>query len=305
MESRYFYSFITNAIAYLLVAVLLSAVFVSLIFMGAWFYNTMGFLGIIIISFVFSVLVVFASSTLFRRMRNLGRMKGDFISLAAHQLRTPSAGIKWSIKSLMNGEEGELTKKQLDFLQKIYDTNERMINLVSNLLDANKIEAGEYLSNLKYSHIENSVDFVVKQLEEKADRKKVKIIVEKPGEKLPALTLDEDKIRIVIDNLVDNAINYTPEGGEIKISMLKNGNEEEIKVTDTGRGIPKSDQSKIFSKFFRGSNILKVNKEGTGMGLFMSKNIINLHGGKIWFTSEEGKGTTFSFTIPIPKKTVI
>ena len=233
------------------------------------------------------------------------RMKSDFVSLAAHQLRTPSTGIRWGVKALIDGGVGKVSVKQKEFLSKIYKTNERTIDLINSLLDINKIESGSYLSDLKQSNIESIASSAIEQFEEKAASKKIKIKLEISNKDIPLLLLDEEKVKIVFEIIIDNAINYTPNNGEVTVSLTKKGNEVEVQIADNGYGIPASEQSVIFSKFFRGSNIQKVNTEGTGLGLFTAKNIIDLHGGRIWFKSEEQKGTTFYFTLPVIRGNIV
>ena len=232
------------------------------------------------------------------------KMKSDFVSLAAHQLRTPSTGIRWSIRSLIDEEVGKVTKEQKRFLKRIYETNERMIKLINTLLDVNRIEAGEYLFNLKPSNIKEIVTSVLKQAEGKMESKKIGIKLKMPSEKIPLLMLDGEKLKIVFEILVDNSIEYTPAGGDVAVSLIKKEDEIEVQIKDTGYGIPEVEQKKIFSKFFRGSNITKINIDGTGLGLFAAKNIVEMQGGKIWFESRGEKGTTFYFTIPISKNLV-
>jgi two-component system sensor histidine kinase VicK len=115
---------------------------------------------------------------------------------------------------------------------------------------------------------------------------------------LPKIRFDSERIKLALQNLVDNAIAYTPSGGKVEVSLKRKKNCVEVAVKDTGVGIPKEQASRVFSKFFRGSNVVKLDTEGTGLGLYITKNIIEKHGGKIWFESKEGKGTTFYFTLP-------
>jgi signal transduction histidine kinase len=134
--------------------------------------------------------------------------------------------------------------------------------------------------------------------QEEIKRKNLEFTFNKPQE-LPKVNVDVEKISLAIQNLLDNAIRYTPSGGKITVSLETKGNYIEFSIKDTGIGIPKTQQERIFTKFFRGSNALKTETEGSGLGLFIVKNIIEAHGGKIWFESEEGKGTTFYFTLPV------
>lgn len=231
------------------------------------------------------------------REKMIDKLKTEFVSISAHQLRTPLSAIKWSLRMILDGDMGPLSKEQKEFLEKTYRSNERMINLVNDLLDVTRIEEGRFLYNPVLVDIGDLVSSVVKNYKDMAKRKKVKLIFEKP-KNLPQVKVDVEKMKLAITNLIDNALRYTPAGGQVKVATKKKEKELEISVSDTGIGIPKEQQKRIFSRFFRGTNAIRTQTEGTGLGLFITKNIIEAHGGKIWFKSEENKGTIFYFTIP-------
>jgi PAS domain S-box-containing protein len=233
------------------------------------------------------------------REKIVERLKTEFVSLSAHQLRTPLSAIKWSLKMLLDGDLGEITKEQKDLIQKTYEANEKMIDLINDLLDVTRIEEGRYLYKTELVEIEKVIESVVDSLKEFAKRKEIELKFEKPEEKLPKIKLDKEKIGLAIQNLIENAITYTLPGGRVTVSLKRVKKEVEISVSDTGIGIPKDQQKRVFSKFFRGSNAMRMETRGTGLGLYITKNIIEAHGGEIWFESEEGKGTTFHFTLPI------
>ena len=236
------------------------------------------------------------------REKTIEKMKTEFVSLAAHQLRTPLSAIKWTLRMLLDGDLGKITKEQNDFLEKTYRSNERMIVLINDLLDVTRIEEGRYLYKPVLTDIEPIVQFVTNSYEEEIEKKKIKFEFKKPEEKLPKIKLDVEKIRLAIDNLLDNAIRYTPTYGKIMVILKHRKGGIEFSVKDTGVGIPKDQQGRVFTKFFRGANVMRMATEGTGLGLFITKNIIEAHGGKIWFESEEGKGATFYFAIPIKEE---
>jgi len=233
------------------------------------------------------------------REKMVERMKTEFVSVAAHQLRTPLSAIKWTLRMLLDGDLGKITEEQKEFIEKTYRSNERMINLINSLLDVTRIEEGRYLYKPILTDIESVVQFVLNSHEEEIKRKKLKLEFKKPKKKLPRVKLDVEKMRLAIDNLVANAIKYTQPGGQVTVSLKNVKKEIEFSVKDSGVGIPKDQQARIFTKFFRGANVIKMETEGTGLGLFITKNIIEAHGGKIWFYSKEGVGTTFYFTLPI------
>ena len=233
------------------------------------------------------------------REKAIEKLKSEFVSLAAHQLRTPLSAIKWTMKMLLDGDLGQITKEQREYIEKTYRTNERLISLINDLLNVTRIEEGRYLYKLVLADIVPIVESTINLYGEEIKRKKLKLKFEKPKEALPQLKVDTEKISLVIQNLIENAVRYTLEGGEIKVCLKKKENEVEFSVKDTGIGIPKKEQPRVFTKFFRSSSAMKMDTEGTGLGLFITKNIVEAHGGKIWFESEEGKGTTFYFTLPI------
>lgn len=238
------------------------------------------------------------------REKMVERIKTEFVSLAAHQLRTPLSAIKWTLKMLLDGDLGEINEEQKNFIEKSYQSNERMIGLVNDLLNITRIEEGRYLYKPALADFEDVVHFVINSYREEIARKKIVLNLKKPETKLPRIVMDVEKMRLAVQNLIDNAIKYTLAGGKITILLGYNKDRKEIvsSVKDTGVGIPLDQQARVFTKFFRGANVMRMETEGTGLGLFIAKNIIEAHGGRIWFESEEGKGTTFYFTLPVEKE---
>jgi two-component system phosphate regulon sensor histidine kinase PhoR len=232
------------------------------------------------------------------REKLIERMKTEFVSIAAHQLRTPLSAIKWTLKMLLDGDLGPLSKDQKEFIKKTYSSNERMIRLINDLLKVTRIEEGRFIYTPTLTNLGRIIQNIIDSYRELLKNKKLELEFKKP-KKLPKIRVDVEKMSLAIQNLIDNAIRYTLPGGKIKISLKNLGKEIEFSIQDTGIGIPKSQQERIFTKFFRGYNAIKAETEGSGLGLFITKNIIESHGGKIWFKSEEGKGTTFYFRLPL------
>jgi len=212
-------------------------------------------------------------------------------------LRTPLSAIKWTLKMILDGDLGSLTKEQREFLEKTYQSNERIINLINDLLNVTRIEEGRYIYKPQTTEILPIIESLLKSYEGMIQKKNLTLELKKPP-KLPKVKVDIEKISLAIQNLLENAIIYNVPNGKIEITLEDKGEEIQISVKDTGIGIPKDQQQRMFTKFFRGSNAMKIDTEGSGLGLFITKNIIDAHGGKIWFESEEGKGTTFYFTLP-------
>jgi len=231
------------------------------------------------------------------------RLKTEFVSIAAHQLRTPLSAIKWTIRMILDGDVGEISKEQRDFLDKTYKSNERMIKLINDLLNVTRIEEGRFLYNIQKQDIIEIAKRVIDPLKEMAQRKGLKFEIKFPKGRMPKVDVDSEKISLAIQNLVDNAIHYTKTGSvRVSLEFEKEKNQFLFSVQDTGIGIPKAQQKRIFSRFFRTATAIRAETEGTGLGLFIAKNIIEAHGGKIWFESEEGKGSTFCFSLPVRKK---
>ncbi len=233
------------------------------------------------------------------REKIIERLKTEFVSIAAHQLRTPLSAIKWTLRMILDGDLGEIQQEQRKFLEGTYGSNERMIKLINDLLNVTRIEEGRFLYDIKSQDIIDIVKKVIDSLKQIAKRKRVKFSFKIPKKEIPQVEVDSEKISLAIQNLVDNAIHYTKSGGEVKVSLSYSKKEKQIlfSVKDTGIGIPKEQQRRVFTRFFRAANAIRAETEGTGLGLFIAKNIVEAHGGKIWFESVENKGTTFYFTL--------
>lgn len=238
------------------------------------------------------------------REKLVERMKTEFVSLAAHQLRTPLSAIKWTLGMFLEGDLGALTQEQKEFINKTYQSNERMISLISDLLDVTRIEEGRYVYKSTLANLVDLVSSVIRETKDEVKKKNLKLSFKKPLRELPGVMVDAEKIKIAIENLVSNAIKYTPSGGKIVVSLsyLKKNKEVELSVKDSGVGIPEDQRDRVFSKFFRGANVVRMDTEGSGLGLFISKNIIESHGGRIWFESKENEGSIFYFVLPEAKE---
>jgi len=234
------------------------------------------------------------------REKMLDRMKSEFISIAAHQLRTPLSAIKWVIKMILDGDAGKLNIEQQELLNKGYLSNERVIRLVNDLLNVSRIEEGKFGFNFETADFKEVLDIAISNVDSLVAKNHQELKVEIPP-KLPKIYLDKERMIMVLQNLLDNAIKYTPEYGRIQIIVEVDKQYLHVKINDQGVGIPAADQSKMFSKFFRASNALKLETEGSGLGLFIVKNIIEKHKGNVSLKSEEGKGTEVSFTLPFYK----
>lgn len=227
----------------------------------------------------------------------IDKAKTEFVSLASHQLRTPLSAINWYSEMLTNGDAGKLTDEQKQYVDEIYKGNQRMVDLVNSLLNVSRIELGTFMIDPAPTDLVAMAQEVVKEQTPLITKKKLKV-VESYGKDVPKINVDPKLTRIIMQNLLSNAIKYT-EKGQVEISLEKEKEDILIKVADTGLGIPKSQQDKMFQKLFRADNVRKTDTEGTGLGLYIIKSILDHTGGTIRFESVENKGTTFYATIPL------
>jgi len=231
----------------------------------------------------------------------LERSKSEFVAIASHQLRTPLTVTRGNTEMLLDESSGKINKEQREMLNIMLTANDRLIALVNDILDVTKIEQGNLELNLEDIKIEEVVGGVVSDLKEYAKKNDVSIKYQKPREKMPFVVGDKIRLHQVFQNLIDNAIRYSRHKkglkSKVEISFRISDSTIETKVADNGIGIPKSEQSKIFEQFYCASNA----SGGTGLGLYIVKSIITQLDGRVWLESEENKGTTFYFTLPIKK----
>ena len=232
--------------------------------------------------------------------KEIDSAKTEFVSLASHQLRTPLSAINWYTEMLLSEDAGAITDMQREYLGEVSRGSRRMVELVNALLNVSRIELGTFAVQPEPTDVVELARDVINELKSKILEKKLRI-EEVYAENLPKMMVDPKLTRIVFQNLLTNAVKYTPEEGKISISIAMSADETmfTIAVSDTGYGIPKEDQSRIFTKLFRASNIREKETDGTGLGLYIIKSIVEHSGGTVTFESEEGKGTTFTLTLPV------
>ncbi|MDB5178634.1 MAG: Sensor protein resE [Patescibacteria group bacterium] len=232
-----------------------------------------------------------------RHLKELDHAKDEFISMASHQLRTPLTTIKGYLSMLLEGDAGKLTKPQKEFVDYAFGSSERMVNLISDLLNVSRLSAGRFLIQTKPTDMVQMIADEVRQLGSHAKAKGIQLVFDKPAEPLPPAEIDDNKTRQVIMNFIDNAIYYTQKG-EVRVTLEQSGDSVRLEVRDTGIGVPEKAKRKLFSKFFRADNAQIVRPDGTGLGLYLAKRVIEDQGGTIIFSSIEGKGSTFGFELP-------
>ena len=234
--------------------------------------------------------------------REIDVLKTEFVSLASHQLRTPLTAIRWFIEELYNEELGALNPEQKDYVRQVMESNTRMIKLVNDLLDVSRLEAARIKIDPKLTDLSKLAKDVVSYYLPVSRANNCQVIFKETDEVLPKIKIDPSLIREVLSNLISNAVKYSHnKTGEnsVFISMTKRSSDIMISVQDSGIGIPQKFQRRIFQKFFRADNVAKIDTGGTGFGLYISKMLVEASGGRIWFESEENKGTTFYFTLPL------
>lgn len=231
-------------------------------------------------------------------IKRIDRAKSEFVSLASHQLRTPLSAINWYSEMLLDRDSGPINDKQKDYLEEIYHSSKRMSNLVGELLNVSRIELGTFAIQPEPTDIVAIASSVIDEISHGTAGQKKKI-VEDYDKNMGLINLDHDLMRIILQNLLSNSVKYTSDGGIITLAIKKSGSRMFISVTDNGYGIPISQQPRIFERFFRADNVRDKDTDGTGLGLYMVKEIVERSGGKIWFTSQENKETAFYISIPL------
>ncbi|HEX3568773.1 MAG TPA: ATP-binding protein [Candidatus Saccharimonadales bacterium] len=239
----------------------------------------------------------------------LDKAKSEFVSLASHQLRTPLSAINWYAEMLLHGDAGTLTKDQKDYVREIYEGNQRMIELVNSLLDVSRLELGRMTNEPAPTSMIDLVSDIEKELMTSILSKKLNFEKELQAHLQPVVA-DPKQLRMVVQNLLSNAVKYTPDRGSVHV-ILRRATDKDIlaaglhghnyvyfRVQDTGFGIPKNQQPHIFEKLFRADNVRKMDVEGTGLGLYIVKQVVEGIGGHVWFTSVESVGTTFYVVVP-------
>ena len=230
--------------------------------------------------------------------REVDKAKIEFVSLASHQLRTPLSSINWYTEMLIAGDAGKTTQKQKKFLEEIYRGSKRMVDLVNSLLNVSRLELGTFMITPQQTSLADLATAAVKELDPLVKNRHQSLSVS-IDPKLPALMIDPKLTTIIFQNLLSNAVKYTSDGGSIQLDVSQKDSDVLIKVTDTGLGIPDAQKGQIFTKLFRADNVRETDTEGTGLGLYLVKSILDATGGKVWFDSTVGKGSTFYATIPL------
>lgn len=236
-----------------------------------------------------------------KHLIEMDKTKDDFMSMASHNLRTPLTSIKGYVSGVLEGDAGDINDMQRMMLTQVFNSSNRMVGLVGDLLNLSRIQSGKFILIADTFSIVQVVEEEIETVGQLSDSKKVTIQTH-IDKNIPDITADREKIRQVIMNLIDNAVYYSKEDkdhkGIVTVSLTQTARTVSFMVIDNGIGVPEAMQEKLFGKFYRADNAKKQRPDGTGIGLYMAKQVIDLHKGKTIFKSKEGKGSTFGFTIP-------
>ena len=234
------------------------------------------------------------------QLRHLDKAKDEFLSMASHQLRTPLTSVKGYISMVMEGDAGKVTTDQTKLLGEAFTNSEHMVSLIDDFLNVSRIQTGKFAIEKVPTDLAKLVQQEVTSLMPSATSRKLAFNYNMPTN-IPMIDVDAGKIRQVVMNFMDNSLYYSKEDTKIDVNLSVIDDNIVFTVKDTGIGVPKSEQDELFTKFYRASNAKKKRPDGTGVGLFLAKKVVDGHGGKIIFESVEGKGSTFGFSLPIDK----
>ncbi len=284
---------------FLIMGILIIASAISAYVIGNRYINDplmVAFIVLVFAALLFSIAFIIVRS--FEGLAEANRMKSEFISVATHQLRSPLSILKWVIELLMSGKLGKIEEKQIEYFAILRENINKMKELISNLLTISRLEASKLPIKKKYFDIEKLIRDLITEYQSFTAASNVEIFFE-AEKSLPQVYSDPLQLKLVIENLLDNAIRYIKRGGKIEIKVKRKNKHIYFSIKDNGVGIPKKDQKYIFRKFFRSENVLRYQTKGAGLGLYISKMILKGLGGKIGFKSKENEGSTFWFILPI------
>lgn len=232
-----------------------------------------------------------------RHDEEISRVKSDFISTAAHQFRTPLTGIRWALEAL---EQENLTEQQKALVKNAKDKSHDLVGIVKTLLDISAIESGKYKYDMTLADAGRLVADVTRDFAPLAGQSRVSLFYAATEASLPKVRIDKERVKWVLNNLIENAIRYTPAGGTVRVSADATLDRVFIRVQDTGIGIQPEDRGNIFSRFYRASNAISKQNQGNGLGLYISRAVARDHGGDLNFApNENGPGTTFILSLPV------
>lgn len=233
-----------------------------------------------------------------RQLQRLDEAKSEFVSMASHQLRTPLTSIKGYLDMVLQGDLGKVSATQRAVLSEAFLSSERMVTLINDFLNISRLQTGKFVIDRTEGDLKELVVSQISMLQVIAKQHNL-TIKETIDKTVPSMNIDVDKLRQVIVNFIDNAIYYSKPGTIVRVKLVREKGHIVFTVKDTGIGVPESEKAKLFTRFFRAQNARRRRPDGTGVGLFLAKKVVVLHGGQIIFESEEDKGSLFGFRVPI------
>lgn len=274
---------------------------ITTFYIGTRFAQEPSMVALIVMAITIVLFIVgHAIITGFEKVAEASRLKSELVSIVSHQLRSPISNLKWTIEFLLSGRAGELQEKQRAYLEDLKTNNERMINTVRNMLKTSQLEQGVISFVFQAFSIADMLKRIIRSSQAYAQSQNVVLVQEIP-EHLPLVWADPQKVEFVLENFIDNAIRYIRTNGHVRIRVMQRKNYILTEVIDDGIGIPVQEQRFVFQKFFRAQGALRYQTEGTGLGLYVAKSFLEKMKGRAGFRSQENKGSTFWFTLPIAK----
>jgi len=247
-----------------------------------------------------SLVIAFVTTQVLENLASVSRMKSEFISIVSHQLRSPLSNLKWAIELLMSGRLGKVEEKQTEYFHILKENSARMHELISDLLVISRMETAGFFSKKTPFSLTELTKEIIERFSVFAKSSNISIVLDS-RERTSDVIANSNHIQLVVENFLDNAIRYVKQSGDIKIKIENRNGKIYFEIKDNGVGIPNDDQKYIFQKFFRAKNVMKYQTQGSGLGLYIAKNIIEKSNGKIGFKSKENEGSTFWFTLPLIK----
>lgn len=256
----------------------------------------------LVVLFLATLLFIFGFILIqgFQKLAEANKLKSEFISIVSHQLRSPLSNFRWCLDLIMSGRISPVSQKQLEYLQILRENSNRMQELLRDLLIVNRLETASLPPKISKFSFKDLLNSLIDEFKPYAKASNIDIDL-RFNPNLSEIFSDSEKLKIIVENLLDNAIRYNQRKGKVEILVEEKDGNLYFEIKDNGIGIPKEDQVYIFQKFFRSKNALTVQAQGTGLGLYITKSMIKALKGKIGFKSQEQKGSTFWFLIPIKK----
>jgi len=286
---------------FLIIGVLIIVIALFSYFIGIKYVDDSRLAALIaLVTSAFLLVIGFVVHQSFERLAEVNKIKSEFINTVSHELKDPISNLGWTMELLMSGKLGKVGKKQTEYFKVLEENINRMKELLRDLIVVSMIETKTLSVKEKEFYLSELIEELIEGFESVARSRKVKISFGQTN-RLPMIVADPFQIRRVIENLLDNAIRYTKDRGEVRIKTELRLNKIYFEIKDSGVGIPKKDQKYIFQKFFRADNAMKYQTRGSGLGLYIAKSIIENSGGKIGFFSQNEKGSNFWFILPVKK----